>query len=220
MNQSGERLIELVAVMDQLRSPGGCPWDAEQTHASLLPYLIEETYELVDAIENGDPGGMVEELGDVLLQVVFHARVAQENPNRPFTIDDVAGRLIDKLRRRHPHVFADTQADTPQQVAANWNAIKAQEKPERRGPLDGIPTAMPALERAAAVVDKLIGSGRSDLLPGASTGDDIGTQLLALVVRARREGVDPAAHLRATLRAVAVNLPTSPARPAGTGAVG
>ncbi len=211
MSQPGERLLELVAVMDQLRSPGGCPWDAEQTHTSLLPYLVEETYELVEAIENGDPDGMAEELGDVLLQVVFHARVAQEDPSRPFDIDDVAGRLIDKLRRRHPHVFADTHADTPQQVAANWTAIKAQEKPDRRGPLDGIPTAMPALERAAAVVDKVLESGHEDVLPVAGPADDIGTQLLALVVRARQEGIDPAAHLRTALRQVSASIPASPA---------
>ena len=105
----GARLLDLVAVMDRLRSPGGCPWDAEQTHESLVPYLIEETHELVEAIESGDRTHMVEELGDVLLQVFFHARMAQEHPDSPFGIDDVAGGIVDKLVRRHPHVFADVE---------------------------------------------------------------------------------------------------------------
>ena len=104
---AGSALLDLVAVMDRLRSPGGCPWDAEQTHASLLPYLVEETYEAVEAIEAGDRAHMAEELGDVLLQVVFHARVAQEDAQAPFDIDDVAAGIADKLRRRHPHVFGD-----------------------------------------------------------------------------------------------------------------
>ena len=140
----GARLLDLVAVMDRLRSPGGCPWDAEQTHESLVPYLIEETHELVEAIESGDRTHMVEELGDVLLQVAFHARMAQEHPDSPFGIDDVAGGIVDKLVRRHPHVFADVDADTAQEVAANWEQIKADEKPHRTSPLDGIPDGLPA----------------------------------------------------------------------------
>lgn len=125
---AGSALLDLVAVMDRLRSPGGCPWDAEQTHASLLPYLVEETYEAVEAIESGDRAHMAEELGDVLLQVVFHARVAQEDAQAPFDIDDVAAGIADKLRRRHPHVFGDVIAETPEAVAANWSVIKAAEK--------------------------------------------------------------------------------------------
>jgi NTP pyrophosphatase (non-canonical NTP hydrolase) len=111
---TGAALLELVAVMDRLRSPGGCPWDAEQTHQSLVPYLIEETYEAVEAIESGDRAHMAEELGDVLLQVVFHARVAQEHPEAPFDIDDIAAGIAAKLRRRHPHVFGDVVAETPE----------------------------------------------------------------------------------------------------------
>lgn len=125
---SGAALLDLVAVMDRLRSPGGCPWDAEQTHASLVPYLVEETYEAVEAIESGERDHMAEELGDVLLQVVFHARVAQEDEVAPFDIDDVAAGIAAKLRRRHPHVFGDVVADTPEAVAANWSVIKAAEK--------------------------------------------------------------------------------------------
>ena len=124
----GARLLDVVAVMDRLRSPGGCPWDAAQTHSSLLPYLREETEEFVEAVESGDRRHMAEELGDVLLQVAFHARVAQDDPDEPFDIDTVAGVLVDKLVRRHPHVFADGDASTPEEVEANWERIKAAER--------------------------------------------------------------------------------------------
>lgn len=127
----GARLLDLVAVMDRLRSPGGCPWDAEQTHESLLPYLAEESEEYAEAVRSGDSAHMAEELGDVLLQVLFHARVAEEDAEAPFDIDDVAGGLIDKLVRRHPHVFGDVEASTPEEVAANWQRIKEQEKADR-----------------------------------------------------------------------------------------
>lgn len=151
----GARFLDVVAAMDRLRSPGGCPWDAEQTHASLAPYLVEETYETLDAIESGDLVHLAEELGDVLLQVVFHSRVAAEDPNG-FDIDDVAGHLVDKLVRRHPHVFAEADAPkgidaedgvdapddtdspdsidtpdsihTPEQVEQAWERIKAAER--------------------------------------------------------------------------------------------
>ncbi len=124
----GARLLDAVAVMDRLRSPGGCPWDAEQTHDSLAPYLTEEADEAVEAIASGDRAHLAEELGDVLLQVLFHARVGQEDPEAPFDIDDVAGGLVAKLVRRHPHVFADAVATTPAEVEAQWAAIKAAEK--------------------------------------------------------------------------------------------
>ncbi|HSU73577.1 MAG TPA: MazG family protein [Terrabacter sp.] len=196
----GARLLDVVAVMDRLRSPGGCPWDAEQTHASLVPYLLEEAHEAVEAIESGDPAHMQEELGDLLLQVAFQARVAQEHPSRPFGIDDVAGGLVDKLVRRHPHVFADVDAETAEQVAANWDAIKSGEKPHRTHPLDGVPAALPALARADKVVSRLEKAGRGDAVAAAATGDDPGARLLALVLAARAEGVDAEAALRATLR--------------------
>lgn len=127
----GYRLLDVVAVMDRLRSPGGCPWDAEQTHASLAPYLEEESAEAVEAIHSGDRDHLVEELGDVLLQVAFHARVGEEDPDRPFSIDDIAGALVEKLIRRHPHVFADADASTPEQVEAQWARIKEQERAAR-----------------------------------------------------------------------------------------
>ncbi|MEI2730717.1 MAG: MazG nucleotide pyrophosphohydrolase domain-containing protein [Dermatophilaceae bacterium] len=125
---TGLRLLDVVAVMDRLRSPGGCPWDAQQTHASLRPYLLEEANEAAEAIDSGDLAHLAEELGDVLLQVAFHARVGAEHPSEPFDIDDVAAGLVAKLVRRHPHVFGDVVADTPEQVAANWAEIKAAEQ--------------------------------------------------------------------------------------------
>ncbi len=124
----GGRLLDVVAAMDRLRSPGGCPWDAEQTHASLAPYLVEETHEVLEAIGSGDPRALAEELGDVLLQVVFHARVAEEAGEDGFDVDTVAGLLVEKLVRRHPHVFADGDATTPEQVEQEWERIKAAEK--------------------------------------------------------------------------------------------
>ena len=198
----GSRLLDLVAVMDRLRSPGGCPWDAEQTHESLVPYAIEETHELVEAIESGDRPHMVEELGDLLLQVVFHARVGQEHPDSPFGIDDVAGGIVEKLVRRHPHVFADVDADTSQEVADNWEHLKAAEKPDRTSPLDGIPQDLPALARANKAAGRLSSAGRFDLAEAAAASDDLGSRLFALVLEARDSGQDPEAALRAAVRAL------------------
>ena len=202
----GARLLDLVTVMDRLRSPGGCPWDAEQTHESLVPYVIEETHELVEAIESADRAHMVEELGDLLLQVVFHARVAQEHGESPFGIDEVAGGIVDKLVRRHPHVFADVDADTSQEVADNWEQIKAVEKPHRTSPLDGIPEDLPALARANKAAGRLATAGRFDLAEAAAAEDDLGSRLFALVLEARDKGQDPEAVLRAAVRALDVQL--------------
>ena len=196
----GSRLLDLVAAMDRLRSPDGCPWDAAQTHESLVPYLIEETHELVEAIESGDRTHMAEELGDVLLQVAFHARMAQEHPDSPFGIDDVAGGIVDKLVRRHPHVFADGDAETAEDVAVSWEQIKADEKPHRSAPLDGMPERLPALARANKAADRLHRAGLEDLAVEAAQGDDIGSRLLTLVLEARGAGVDPEAALRAVVR--------------------
>ena len=145
-----ERLIDIMA---RLRGPSGCPWDKEQTHQSLKPYLIEEAYELLDAIDRNDDSEIKEELGDLLLQVVFHAQIASEE-NR-FTTDDVAEAIADKLIRRHPHVFGDTQADTPDEVIKNWEAIKAEEKPDQKvSLLDGVPQHLPALLKARRLQEK------------------------------------------------------------------
>lgn len=198
----GARLLDLVAVMDRLRTPGVCPWYAEQTHESLLPYLIEEAYEVVEAIESGDRAHMLEELGDLLFQVVFHSRVAAEDPAAPFDVDDVAAALVDKLVRRNPHVFADVEAETAEDVTANWEQIKAQEKPHRDSPLDGIPAGLPALARADKVLSRLERAGAGQVATDATAGEDVGAQLLALVARARAAGVDAEAALRATLREV------------------
>ena len=202
----GSKLLDLVAVMDRLRSPQGCPWDAEQTHESLVPYAIEETHELVEAIESGDREHLVEELGDVLLQVVFHARIGQEDSESPFGIDDVADGIINKLVRRHPHVFADVEADSPEEVAANWEQIKAAEKPHRTLPLDGIPKGLPALASANKAAGRLSTAGRYDLAVSAAADDDLGSRLLALVLEARDRGQDPEAALRATVRTLNVQL--------------
>jgi XTP/dITP diphosphohydrolase len=208
----GARLLDLVAVMDRLRSPGGCPWDAEQTHQSLVPYLIEETHELVEAIESGNRAHMAEELGDVLLQVAFHARMAQEHPDLPFGIDDVAGGIVDKLVRRHPHVFAEAEADTAEEVAASWEQIKAAEMPHRTSPLDGVPEGLPALARANKAAARLRKAGLGDLAVEAAQGDDVGPRLLALVLEARTAGVDPEAALRAVVRELETAVRADPAR--------
>lgn len=159
----GARLLDVVAAMDRLRSPGGCPWDAEQTHESLAPYLVEETFETLDAIVSGDLHHLAEELGDVLLQVVFHARVAADSADG-FDIDEVAGHLVDKLIRRHPHVFAEGDAESaeevvsPEQVEAAWERIKADERadrPEASDLLHGVPERLPvtlAADKVAARV--------------------------------------------------------------------
>ncbi len=187
----GGRLLDVVAVMDQLRSPGGCPWDAAQSHASLAPYLIEEAYELYQALEDDDRTGLREELGDVLLQVVFHARLAQEHADDVFSIDDVAGDLVDKLVRRHPHVFAGASADD---LEASWEAQKAAEK-GRTSVTDGVPLSQPALLLAAKLQ-------RRGARLGAPVGsyDGLGGELWDLVARCREQDVDPEAALRAVAR--------------------
>jgi len=210
MSQRGARILELVEVMDRLRSPGGCPWDARQTHRSLVEYLVEEAYETLEAIETDDDDGLREELGDLLLQVVFHARIAEENPENGWDIDDVAGGIVDKLIRRHPHVFGDTDALSAEQVEANWHALKAQEK-GRSSVTEGIPEHLPALLRAAKVESRSASLG--ELVPEpalvdvaetvtASIADEreFGDLLLALVRVGRQRDWDSEAALRAAVR--------------------
>jgi len=195
---SGVALLDAAAVMDRLRSPGGCPWDAEQTHESLLQYLIEECYELYQAIEDGDRDAVREELGDVLLQVLFHARVAAEHSTRPFTIDDVAADLVAKLVGRHPHVFAGSeQIDTAERQERRWEELKRAEK-QRESSVDGVPLGQPAVALAAKLTSRTARAHLpADLLP-AGTG--VGEQLFALAARAKLAGVDPEAHLRSAAR--------------------
>lgn len=155
----GARLLDVVATMDRLRSPGGCPWDAKQTHDTLAPYLLEEAYEAFQAIEDGDDDAIREELGDVLLQVAFHSRLAEENgPNSRWSIDDLAADLVDKLVRRHPHVFGDRAVSGAEEVQANWDEIKAQEK-AGQSPLEAVPLAMAALSLAGKLQRKATKAG-------------------------------------------------------------
>jgi XTP/dITP diphosphohydrolase len=192
----GAAFAELVAVMDRLRSPGGCPWDAAQTHATLAPYAIEEAYEVADAAERGDRGALADELGDLLLQVVFHARVAEEDPVAPFGVTEVIEGLVDKLRRRHPHVFGDVVVADADEVSANWERIKAGER-RTSGLLDGVPAALPALVRAQKAVRR---AGRAGLAPPApSAGGPVGERLLALVAEAAAAGLDAEGELRRAL---------------------
>ncbi len=198
----GSALLEVVAVMDRLRSPGGCAWDAAQTHASLAPYAVEEGHEVAEAAEAGDPAALRGELGDLLLQVVFHARVAQEHADEPFGIDDVATTLVAKLRRRHPHVFAagDGPAPDADGVAAGWEVVKAAERGDRSA-FDGVPVALPALQRAHKVLQRAERVGAD--VPAAAVvpaGGDLGDHLLALVQGARERGEDAEASLRAAVR--------------------
>ena len=148
---------DLVQVMIRLRSPDGCPWDREQTHESIRKYLIEEAYEVTDAIDRGDPAELCLELGDLLLQVVFHARISADGGG--FGVEDVCNAITRKLERRHPHVFGDVAAETPEQVARNWEAIKAAERGPGASLVDGVPRALPALQRAERISEKASRSG-------------------------------------------------------------
>jgi XTP/dITP diphosphohydrolase len=213
----GAHLLDLVATMDRLRVE--CPWDARQTHQSLAPHLLEEPYEALDALESGDEQAFCEELGDVLLQVVFHARVAAERADG-YTIDDVADGIVAKLVRRHPHVFGDVTVSGAEEVYRNWDQIKRAEKKERAeragvpadadGPpsaLDGVPFGQPALALAAQLQRRAARAGVPDDLarleedPGLAGADGgIGRELFRLVTKAREEGRDPEMELRAAAR--------------------
>jgi XTP/dITP diphosphohydrolase len=200
---AGTALLDAVAVMDRLRSPGGCPWDAEQTHDSLLQYLVEECYELYQAIEDGDRAAMREELGDVLLQVLFHARIAAEATapaagGGPFDVDDVAADLVTKLVGRHPHVFAGSETiDTAERQERRWDELKRAEK-QRESSVDGVPLGQPAVALAAKLTSRTARAALpAELLPAGSA---VGEQLFALAARAKLAGVDPEAELRTAAR--------------------
>jgi len=207
VNPPHPKLDELIAVLAQLRAPGGCAWDREQTHESLVQYLIEETYELVDAIETrssaaGGTEELIEELGDVLYQVIFHSDIAAEAGL--FTLEDVAAQMTAKMIGRHPHVFGDATAETAADVIAVWEDVKKVEKPHRTSVLDGIPEGMPAL----ALADKLLGRAHKVGLldatqPGAvnvADEDELGPLLLAIVASAKANGLDSERALRTALR--------------------
>jgi XTP/dITP diphosphohydrolase len=210
-------LDELIATANKLRAPGGCPWDAEQTHESLTKYLIEESYELVEAIESGNREQILEELGDVLYQVIFHSDLAQSGSlGESFSIQDVAELSTKKMKGRHPHVFGTPEelerykASNGEEVMQNWDAHKQREKPERESVLDGIPKALPSLMLA----DKVIGKAQSlGVLgteePGSieiADEDQLGALLLALVLAAKSKGLDAERALRESVRELEVEI--------------
>ena len=197
MSEHHEQLDRAASVMREVREK--CVWTQQITHEALVPYLIEESHELIDAIETGDRGELREELGDLLWQVLFHAEIASRDATAPFDIDDVAGDLADTLVRRHPHVFAGETAATPAEVLVHWNAAKAAEKRERTSVLDGVSRGMPAL----ALADKLLGKAAKVGVDVAATPEaeaSIGDRLLALVAEAHAQNIDAEGALRVRLR--------------------
>jgi XTP/dITP diphosphohydrolase len=209
-------LQRLVEVMDRLRSPGGCPWDAEQTHESLIKYLLEESYEFIDSVDAKDREGMREELGDVLLQVYFHSRMAQDHPTDPFSIEDVARGIADKLIRRHPHVFEDLQVSGTEEIIDNWEEIKAKEK-GRTSALDGVALAQPALP----LVEKLLYRAEKykvnvELTKYQSdkpaTQESVGEALASIIAWARENEIDPENALRLYGRQIAEQIKAAESR--------
>ena len=206
-------LEELRAVMDRLRSPGGCPWDAEQTHESLLKYLLEEAYEFSDAVHSEDRDAMREELGDVLLQAFFHSRIAEEHPTDPFTIDDVAEGIATKLKNRHPHVFGDVKVSGSQEVLDNWEALKAKEK-GRTSALDGVAMAQPALPLTEKLIYRAEKYGVDLNLPEQErlTTDQVGEALVKIIAAAHASGVDAENALRAKALEISARIAASEER--------
>ena len=203
-------LDELAEVVERLRAEGGCPWCSEQTHESLVQYLLEETYELIEAIEAGDRDDVIEELGDVLYQVVFHASLAASTPTENYTLDEIARRAAEKMIGRHPHVFGDVQYETADDVIAVWEELKKADKPGRESTLDGVPQTMPAL----ALADKLLGkAAKLDLIDIAGPApfkfeseDELGPLLMAIVASARAQGLDSERALRGALRELQIDI--------------
>jgi MazG family protein len=198
---------DLVEVVDRLLAPdGGCVWNRAQTHATLARYAVEESYELVDAIDGGDDDDLREELGDVLYQVVLHAGLAAAEGR--FDLEDVAAGVRDKMVRRHPHVFGDERADTEEDVVRVWRAAKAAEKAGRRSVFDGVPRAMPPMERAVKLLERLEERGDAATVLAAVAGSAgrqgavdaaWGARLLAEVASAHAAGIDPVASLRSAV---------------------
>jgi len=207
----GSELIRLREVMDKLRSPGGCPWDAEQDHTSLLKYLLEESYEFIESVENNDRDAMQEELGDLLLQVYFHSRMAEEDTKQPFNIEDVAKTVADKLIRRHPHVFASEVVDSSDDVLENWEKQKAAEK-GRTSAIAGVPLAQPALPLATKVLYRLkklnydLTVSEPIKLKDDVDQDQFGQILLGLITQAVDKGLDPEAALRQATKELIVRI--------------
>ena len=210
-------LIRLRQVMDKLRSPGGCPWDAEQDHLSLLKFLLEESYEFIEAVEDNDRTAMQEELGDLLLQVYFHSRMAEEDKKQPFDIEDVAKGVADKLIRRHPHVFSDAVVGSSSEVLENWEAQKAVEK-GRTSAIDGVPLAQPALPLVSKLLYRASKSNyqlpkaESVKLPDEMNQDQFGELLLSLISQAVDKGLDPEAALRGAAKTLITQIKAHEAR--------
>ena len=194
----GGALVDLVALMDRLRT--ACPWDREQTHQSLARHLVEETYETLEAIETGDRTHLREELGDLLLQVIFHARLAAEDPDDPWDVDDVARGIVTKLVHRHPHVYAGLDIADVAQLEVNWETLKAQEK-RRNSVLTGVPASLPALARAEKLLGRVARAGLIDVDVASGEGPvgALGDELFDLARRARQKGLDPEQALRAAI---------------------
>ena len=203
--------------MDKLRSPGGCPWDAEQDHLSLLKFLLEESYEFIEAVEDTDRTAMQEELGDLLLQVYFHSRMAEEDKKQPFNIEDVARGVADKLIRRHPHVFSDAVVGSSSEVLENWEAQKAVEK-GRTSAIDGVPLAQPALPLVSKLLYRASKSNyqfpkaESVKLPDEMNQDQFGELLLSLISQAVDKGLDPEAALRGAAKTLITQIKAHEAR--------
>ncbi len=195
------QLIRLREVMNKLRSPGGCPWDAEQDHQSLLKYLLEESYEFIEAVEDNDRIAMQEELGDLLLQVFFHARVAEDYKEAPFDIEDIARTIADKLERRHPHVFGEISVTDSAEVVENWEKQKATEK-GRTSAIDGVPLAQPALPLIAKLLyraekfDYQLNIEKELKLSENTDADAFGKLMVGLIAQAVELGIDPEDSLR------------------------
>jgi len=210
-------LTRLREVMDKLRSPGGCPWDAEQDHESLLKFLLEESYEFIEAVEENDRDAMQEELGDLLLQVYFHSRMAEEDKEQPFDIEDVAKGVADKLIRRHPHVFSDTVVNSSSEVLENWEAQKAIEK-GRTSAIDGVPLAQPALPLVSKLLYRASKSNyqlsiaKPVKLPDGIDQDQFGELLLGLISQAAEKGLDPEAALRGAAKTLITQIKTHETR--------
>jgi XTP/dITP diphosphohydrolase len=205
------QLLRLLEVMDRLRSPGGCPWDAEQTHQSLIKYLLEESYEFADSVDDDDRAAMREELGDILLQVYFHSRIAQEHPTDPFSIEEVAEGIADKLIRRHPHVFGDEAVKSSADVLANWEKLKAAEK-NRNSATDGVALSQPALPLITKLIYRAEKNGIDLDLPTTDMNNDvpadiaIGDALVAAVVAAIKHGIEPEDLLRSRAREISAEI--------------
>lgn len=210
-----EALEKLIATMATLRGEGGCPWDAEQTHESLVAYLLEEVFELVEALESGSRADIREELGDVLYQILFHADIAANDESDPFTIDDVAALVDQKMRDRHPHVFADGDATTIAEVVKRWDEIKAEQKKHRESVLEGIPHKLSALARASSVLKRskdLVDVPTSSMGVAIDTEEELGQALFSLVAYAREKGLDPERALRSQVRAFEQHVAETEAR--------